>query len=94
LNAPAKGIETVPKELMRWSKWAQGYSGENLVRFVRDEVFPFYHEVAAQAAQNFMANARLGIDEPTVLTQSCSWSTTCASTTPTPTARAICSNTS
>jgi type I restriction enzyme M protein len=54
---------------MRWSAWARGLSGENLVRFVRDEVFAFYTEVAGQAAMNFMARARLGIDDPTVLTQ-------------------------
>jgi type I restriction enzyme M protein len=69
LHAPAKGVETVPKERMRWSFWARGLSGENLVRFVRDEVFAFYTEVAGQAAMNFMARARLGIDDPTVLTQ-------------------------
>ena len=44
-------------------------SGENLVRFVRDEVSPFYRETADQGAVNFMDGARLGIDDPTVLTQ-------------------------
>jgi type I restriction enzyme M protein len=69
LNAPAKDVTTVPKERMRWSSWARVLSGENLVRFVRDEVFPFYTDIAGQAATNFMARARLGIDDPTVLTQ-------------------------
>ena len=44
-------------------------SGELLVRFVRDEVFPFFGEVAQQSAVNFMTGARLTIDEPTVFTQ-------------------------
>ena len=44
-------------------------SGEPLVRFVRDEVFPFFGEVALEFGASFMAGARLVIDEPTVLTQ-------------------------
>jgi type I restriction enzyme M protein len=68
LNAPAKGQETIPAEKMRWSLWCV-MAGEPLVRFVRDEVFPFYAEVAQRSAMNFMDGARLSIDEPTVLTQ-------------------------
>jgi len=68
LNAPEKGQETVPAERMRWSRW-HVMAGEPLVRFVRDEVFPFYTEVAERSAMNFMDGARLSIDEPTVLTQ-------------------------
>jgi len=68
LNAPVKGQETIPAEKMRWSRW-QVMAGEPLVRFVRDEVFPFYAEVADRSAMNFMDGARLSIDEPTVLTQ-------------------------
>jgi len=69
LNALEKGETTIPKERFRWSVWAKGLSGEPLVRFVRDEVFPFFTEVAGNGAVNFMHGARLGIDEPTVLTQ-------------------------
>ncbi len=69
LNALAKGETTIPKERFRWSVWAKGLSGEPLVRFVRDEVFAFFTEVAGNGAVNFMHGARLGIDEPTVLTQ-------------------------
>jgi len=69
LNAPAKGETTIPKDRFRWSIWAKGLSGEPLVRFVRDEVFPFFGEVADRSAVNFMHGARLVIDEPTVLTQ-------------------------
>lgn len=69
LNAPAKGSATVPKERLKWSVWARGMSGESLVRWVRDEVFPFYAEIAERSATNFMTGARLQIDEPTVLTQ-------------------------
>jgi type I restriction enzyme M protein len=69
LNAPIAGVETIPRERFRWSVWARGLSGESLVRFVRDEVFAFYTEVAEHSAMNFMDGARLVIDEPTVLTQ-------------------------
>ena len=49
LNAPAQGRQaTVPKERLRWSVWARGMTGEALVRWVRDEVFPFYAEIAEQ----------------------------------------------
>lgn len=60
---------TLPRERFRWSIWAKGLSGEPLVRFVRDEVFAFFAELGQGAASNFMAGARLTIDEPTVLTQ-------------------------
>ncbi len=69
LNAPEKDVETIGKDRFKWSVWAKALSGESLVRFVRDEVFPFYEEVASRSAVNFMNGARLSIDEPTVLTQ-------------------------
>lgn len=69
LNAPNKGDTVIPAERLRWSLWARGLSGENLVRFVRDEVFPFFAEVAADSAVNFMDGARLGIDDPAVLSK-------------------------
>lgn len=68
LNAPAEGQKTIPAERLRWSRWSV-MAGESLVRFVRDEVFPFYADVADRSAMNFMEGARLSIDEPTVLTQ-------------------------
>lgn len=69
LNAPAEGQKTIPADRLRWSVWAKALTGEGLVRFVRDEVFAFYAEVAERSAYNFMEGARLGIDDPTVLTQ-------------------------
>lgn len=69
LNAPEEGQRSIPAERLRWSIWARAFSGENLVRFVRDEVFPFYSDVAGRSAVNFLDGARLGIDDPTVLTQ-------------------------
>ncbi|BBL75753.1 HsdM family class I SAM-dependent methyltransferase [Methylomagnum ishizawai] len=73
LKNPLNGVmfdgQTIPRERFRWSQWAKVMSGENLVRFVRDEVFPFFAEVAERSAVNFMDGARLGLDEPTVLTQ-------------------------
>ena len=70
LNAAAfGGSDTIPRDRFRWSQWARALTGENLVRFLREEVFPFYTEVAQQGAVNFMEGARLVIDEPVVLTQ-------------------------
>lgn len=69
LNAQSKSETTIPKSRFRWSVWAKGLSGEPLVRFLRDEVFPFFADVAGGSAVNFMHGARLVIDEPTVLTQ-------------------------
>ena len=69
LNAPAKGIETIPRDRIRWSSWANAMSGEQLVNFVRDEVFPFFAGIGDAYGMSFMAQARLAIDEPTVLTQ-------------------------
>lgn len=69
LNALAKGQTTIPKERFRWSIWARGLSGEPLVRFVQDEVFAFFEDIATRSATNFMRGARLSITEPTVLTQ-------------------------
>lgn len=69
LNAPAKGVETIPCGRLRWSSWANAMSGEQLVSFVRDEVFPFFAEIGERFGMGFMAQARLAIDEPTVLTQ-------------------------
>jgi type I restriction enzyme M protein len=69
LNAPKKHETSIPKSRFRWSVWARGLSGEALVRFVQDEVFAFFEEVADSSATNFMRGARLNITEPTVLTQ-------------------------
>ena len=68
-NARAAGEETVPRDTLRWSSWANALNGERLVMWVREEVFPFYASVAAEGVTNFMAGARLVIDEPTVLSQ-------------------------
>ena len=69
LNAPSRGVEVVPRERMRWSSWANAMSGEQLVTWVRDEVFDFFREIGDAYGMGFMAQARLAIDEPTVLTQ-------------------------
>jgi type I restriction enzyme M protein len=69
LNAPKEGVKTIPRERMRWSSWANAMSGEQLVRFVRDEVFPFFADVGDAYGMSFLSQARLTIDEPTVLTQ-------------------------
>ncbi len=66
-NASAAGA--VPRERLRWSSWAQALNGERLVNWVREEVFPFHAELAAEGVTDFMEGARLVIDEPTVLTQ-------------------------
>ncbi|OUM03225.1 class I SAM-dependent DNA methyltransferase [Variovorax sp. JS1663] len=63
------GTPCIPRSRFRWSVWAEELSGDALVRFVRDEVFPFFAEISEALAHDFMHGARLGIDEPTVLTQ-------------------------
>ena len=68
-NAREPGAGVVPRERLRWSSWAPALNGERLVRWVREEVFPFHAQLAATGATDFMAGARLVIDEPTVLTQ-------------------------
>lgn len=68
LNAEA-GKTTIPRNRFRWAVWAKGLSGEALVRFMRDEVFPFFADLGEKAAHNFMDGARLAIIDPTVLTQ-------------------------
>ncbi len=68
-NAREPGVETVPRKLLRWSSWAQALNGERLVTWVREEVFPFHADLAANGVTDFMEGARLVIDEPTVLTQ-------------------------
>ena len=67
-NAPEPGTGTVRRELLRWSSWAHALNGERLVNWVREEVFPFHAELAANGVTDFMDGARLVIDEPTVLT--------------------------
>jgi len=69
LNAPRPGVASIPRNGLRWSVWARGMNGVRLVTFLRDEVFPFYAEVAERSAVNFMDGARLVIDEATVLSQ-------------------------
>ncbi|WP_287799806.1 N-6 DNA methylase [Acidiphilium sp.] len=69
LNAPAKGVEAISRDRMRWSSWANALSGEPLVTFVRDEVFPFFSGIGDAYGMSFMAQGRLAIDDPTVLTQ-------------------------
>ena len=68
-NAREEGVQTVPRNLLRWSSYAHALNGERLVNWVREEVFPFHAELAANGATDFMEGARLVIDEPTVLTQ-------------------------
>ncbi|MDM0104123.1 N-6 DNA methylase [Variovorax sp. J22R24] len=63
------GTSTIPRNRFRWSAWARELSSSALVNFVRDEVFPFFAEIGAAGAHDFMRGARLSIDEPTVLSQ-------------------------
>ena len=68
-NAREAGVATVPREFLRWSSWAHALNGERLVNWVREEVFPFHADLAANSVTDFMDGARLVLDEPTVLTQ-------------------------
>jgi len=66
-NAWKQGAKIVSREHMRWSSWAPALNGPRLVNWVREEVFPFHTEIASRGVTNFMDDARLSIDEPTVL---------------------------
>ena len=68
-NACAPGEGTVQRGALRWSSWTNALNGEGLVAWVREEVFPFYAEVGAGGVTDFMAGARLVIDEATVLSR-------------------------
>ena len=68
-NAREPGSASVPRETLRWSDWANALNGQRLVSWVREEVFPFHAGIAAEGVTDFMADARLVIDEPTVLSQ-------------------------
>jgi len=69
LNQPDKKTTTLPRDRMRWSKWGAAMNAQPLVNWVRDEVFPFFVEIGDRYGMNFMANARLAIDDPVVLSQ-------------------------
>jgi len=69
LNAPSDDVKDIPRDRMRWSSWANAMAGEQLITFVRDEVFPFFAALSDEFGLSFMGAARLSIDEPTVLTQ-------------------------
>lgn len=70
LKRPIQGqAATIPAERMRWSQWARAMSGDGLVNFVRDEVFPFFMEISHRTGHNFMDGARLNINDPTVFSQ-------------------------
>lgn len=57
-NAREPGTEIVPSELLRWSSWAHALNGERLVNWVREEVFPFHAELAANGVTDFMDGDR------------------------------------
>ncbi|VWX62155.1 Type I restriction enzyme M protein [Burkholderiales bacterium 8X] len=63
------GSPRIDRSRFRWSAWARQLTGDALVRFVRDEVFPFFAQIGEASPQDFMRGARLDIDDPTVLTQ-------------------------
>ncbi len=68
-NARESGSASAPRDTLRWSDWANALNGQRLVSWVREEVFPFHAGIAAEGVTDFMADARLVIDEPTVLSQ-------------------------
>src|SRR5574338_671700 len=66
LNAPAKGVTTLPRERFRWSVWAKALSGEALVRFVRDEVFPFFAELGEFRTPRHVIRAIVALIDPKI----------------------------
>lgn len=53
-------------EKFRWNVWTLK-KGQDLVNFTRDSVFPFYAKIARDSHMDFMAQARLQIDDPAIL---------------------------
>lgn len=63
------GESFISKELFKWSVWSISYTGEELVNFVKDEVFSFYSDIAKNYKNNFMLDSKFLIDNPVVFTQ-------------------------
>lgn len=63
------GKKEILCEKLRWSVWSNSLSGENLITFVRDEVFPFYELKSSSGFHNIFERSKLSIDEPVVLDQ-------------------------
>ena len=61
--------EFIENEKFKWSIWSNSLSGDNLLSFVNDEVFPFYSDVEIIGKTKLMDEARLSINEPVVLKQ-------------------------
>ena len=59
----------IDRDFFKWSNWANSLTGNELVIFVRDEVFPFYEEVTKKNNLNILADSRLQIDDPIVFAQ-------------------------
>ena len=59
-NAREPGVETVPRELMRWSSWANALNGERLVSWVREEVFPFHAGIGRRRRHRLHGRRPLG----------------------------------
>ena len=66
LNNALSGEKKIDCEKLRWSVWSNTLSGESLVTFVRDEVFPFYEKTSSKGFINIFDRAKLSIDEPVV----------------------------
>ena len=59
----------IANDFFRWSNWSNSLTGNELVIFLRDEVFPFYEAVTKKNNLNILADSRLQIDDPIVLKQ-------------------------
>ena len=76
LNAPGKGVETDPERALALVRLGDAACpARSLVRFVRDEVFAFFAEVAERSAMNFMDGARLGSTSRRCSPRWSAWST-------------------
>ena len=69
-NGNAQPLFPEQAERYRWSNW-RFKSGEDLVKFVRDEVFPYMASLVKEAPRVavYFQDARLEVDDPAVLKQ-------------------------
>ena len=49
----------IDRDFFKWSNWANSLTGNELVIFVRDEVFPFYEEVTKNLTREKSADSKL-----------------------------------
>jgi len=61
--------DNIKNENFKWSIWSRSLSGNQLVFFVRDEVFPFYNKTTSSLKYNFLEGSKLIFIDAVILKQ-------------------------